>query len=237
MSTKLILLVSLCVFSMVSVKCASDGIDFGKGTHVLGKFFIHFLDSQPEDVKLSEGVHLVSVKSASDARSMKQEKSVLGAVEDYLQNHEIRIRFPELMPGEEFGRSFKEAIDDIDESNEVVTGRRKNGGGGGNGGGGMGNGVMVVGVMMGKLLATLGIAGVALLAKKALFVSALALILSVIIGLKKLVHSDDHDSGHTVIHASHGHGHDHHDYRKKREAANIAFRGWESFKNEEKQRL
>ncbi|KAL3268020.1 hypothetical protein HHI36_007153 [Cryptolaemus montrouzieri] len=110
----------------------------------------------------------------------------------------------------------------------VVTGRRRGGNGGG-GGGGMGNGMMVMGMMMGKLLATLGIGGVAVIAKKALLVSALALMLSVIIGIKHLVHSNDHDShGHTVIHASHGHGHE---YRKKRDAAKIAFRSWEPFKN------
>ncbi|KAL3268019.1 hypothetical protein HHI36_007152 [Cryptolaemus montrouzieri] len=118
MFSKLVLLVPLCVFSIVTVSCASEGLDFSKGTHVLGKFFIHFLDSQPEDIKLSEGVHLVSIKSDNEGRALNKDKSVLGAVENYLQNHEIRIKLPELMPGEDFGRSFKEAIDDIDESNE-----------------------------------------------------------------------------------------------------------------------
>lgn len=91
----------------------------------------------------------------------------------------------------------------------------------------MGNGVMVMGVMMGKLLATLGLGGVALIAKKALFVSVLALTLSAIIGIKKLVHSDDHHEGHTVIHAAHhGHGHELHDYRRKRDVDQLAYRAW-----------
>lgn len=118
MASLLVFLVPLCVFSTVSVKGASEGLDFGKGTHVLGKFFIHYLNSQPEDIKLSEGVHLVSIKSDLTGRSLNKDKTVLGAIENYLQSHEIRIKLPELMPGEEFGRSFKEAIEDIDESNE-----------------------------------------------------------------------------------------------------------------------
>lgn len=83
---------------------------------------------------------------------------------------------------------------------------------------------MMMGLMMGKMMAALGIGGVGLLAMKALMVSALALMLSVIIGLKKLVHSD-HDEGHTVIHA--GHGHDH--YRKKREANDMAYHAWKEY--------
>lgn len=77
-------------------------------------------------------------------------------------------------------------------------------------------------------MAALGIGGVGLLAMKALMVSALALMLSIIIGLKKLVHSDHDDGGHTVIHAGHGHGHE---YRKKREAADMAYHAWEEFKS------
>lgn len=96
--------------------------------------------------------------------------------------------------------------------------------GGGGGGGGMG-GVMMMGMMMGKLLAALGIGGVGLLAMKALMVSALALMLSVILGLKKLVHSD-HEEGHTVIHAGHGHEYN----RKKREASNMAYQAWQDLK-------
>lgn len=83
-----------------------------------------------------------------------------------------------------------------------------------------------MGLMMGKMMAAIGLGGVGLLAMKALMVSALALMLSIIIGLKKLVHSGHDEGGHTVIHASHGHGHE---YRKKREAADIAYRAWNAY--------
>lgn len=87
-------------------------------------------------------------------------------------------------------------------------------------------GIMVIGLMMGKMMAALGLGGVGLLAMKALMVSALALMLSIIIGLKKLVSSGHDEGGHTVIHASHGGGGHGHDYRRKREAVDLAYRGW-----------
>ncbi|XP_076265914.1 osiris 5 [Rhynchophorus ferrugineus] len=83
---------------------------------------------------------------------------------------------------------------------------------------------MMMGLMMGKMMAALGLGGVGLLAMKALMVSALALMLSIVIGLKKLTQHDD-DGGHHVIHAS---SHDH--YRKKREANDIAYNSWKEYK-------
>lgn len=104
------------------------------------------------------------------------------------------------------------------------TARGKGGGGGGKGGGG---GIVLMGLMMGKMMAALGIGGVGLLAMKALMVSALALMLAAIIGLKKLVSSDHDDGGHTVIHAS---GHGGHEHRRKREAAEMAYHAWDEYK-------
>ena len=96
------------------------------------------------------------------------------------------------------------------------------GGGGGKGGGG--GGLALLGLMMGKMMAALGLGGVGLLAMKALMVSAMALMLSLIIGLKNLVSSNHDDGGHTVIHASPGgHGYDH---RRKREATDMAYHSW-----------
>lgn len=83
-----------------------------------------------------------------------------------------------------------------------------------------------MGLMMAKMMAALGLGGVGLLAMKALMVSALALMLSIVIGLKKLVSSGHDEGGYHVIHAS-AHGHDH---RKKREANDMAYHAWKSQK-------
>lgn len=100
------------------------------------------------------------------------------------------------------------------------------GGGGGKGGkgGGGGGGALLLALMFGKTLGALGLGGVGLLAMKALMVSALALVLSLVVGMKKM-HSD-HDSGPTVVHAG---GHEH--YRRKREAVEMAYNAWQKFQN------
>lgn len=85
---------------------------------------------------------------------------------------------------------------------------------------------MIMGLMMGKMMAALGLGGVGLLAMKALMVSALALMLSMVIGIKKLVSSGHDDGGgHHVIHAT-AHGHDH---RRKREAADMAYHAYQKY--------
>lgn len=80
-----------------------------------------------------------------------------------------------------------------------------------------------MGLMMGKMMAAMGLGGVGLMAMKALMVSAVALVLALVVGLKKM-HSDDDGGGHTVVHAGHG---DYH--RKRREASEMAYKAWEEY--------
>ncbi|KAJ8947809.1 hypothetical protein NQ314_008546 [Rhamnusium bicolor] len=84
------------------------------GLQILSKVFRQFIKSQPEDLKLGDGVHLISTGSENDARSNRDDGTVLGVLENYLENHELRIRLPELMPGKGFGRAFKTAMDEVD---------------------------------------------------------------------------------------------------------------------------
>jgi hypothetical protein len=102
------------VLAVVVATASAETADLGHGFQILSKIVRQYLNSQPEDVKISDGVHLVSVRSDNDARANTDDKTVLGAVENYLQNHELRIRLPELMPGEGFGRAFKDALDNIE---------------------------------------------------------------------------------------------------------------------------
>ncbi|XP_060528931.1 uncharacterized protein LOC132703597 [Cylas formicarius] len=213
----------------VLILISASGAENSHGLTILSKILRQYINSQPEDLKLGDGVHIINTRSENDARANMDDGTVLGAVENYLESHEVRIKLPELMPGEGFGRAFKTAVDEFEGKPDESSPRGGGGGGGGKGGGGGGGGgggVMLMGLMMGKMMAALGIGGVGLLAMKALMVSALALMLSIIIGLKKLVHHDDHDGGHHVIHAGHGHEYK----RKKREAAEMAYRAWQAYK-------
>lgn len=102
------------VICIVSFSYASEGHDFGHGFQIIGKAVRHYLNSQLDDVKLGEGVHLINTRSPNDARANTDDGSVLGAVENYLLNHEVRIKLPELMPGQGFGRAFKDALEGVD---------------------------------------------------------------------------------------------------------------------------
>ncbi|XP_018333767.1 uncharacterized protein LOC108742905 [Agrilus planipennis] len=207
----------VCLFALgATVRAEKDALDYGQGLQMLGKVVRQFLQSQPEDIILGDGVHLVTTQNANEisGRAMSDGGSVFTALENYLRSHEIQIKLPELLPKGDLGRSLKSVMEDVKEDAEV-TGRGKKGGGFG--------GIMVLSMMFGKMLAALGLGGVGLLAMKALMVSAMALMLSMIIGIKKLASHGGDDGGYHVIHASGGH----HD-RKKREAAEMAYNSWKS---------
>ncbi|CAH1973332.1 unnamed protein product [Acanthoscelides obtectus] len=84
------------------------------GLQILTKVFRQYLKSQPEDLVLGDGVHLISTRSENDARANMDDGTFLGVIESYLRDHEVRIKLPELMPGEGFGRAFKTAMEEVD---------------------------------------------------------------------------------------------------------------------------
>lgn len=108
------LVLAAFVAIVATASASTEGTDFSHGFQILGKVVRQYLNSQPEDYKLGDGVHLISTKSENDARANTDDGSVLGAVENYLQTHEVRIKLPELMPGEGFARSFKDAMQGLD---------------------------------------------------------------------------------------------------------------------------
>lgn len=76
----------------------------------------------------------------------------------------------------------------------------------------------------GKMMAALGFGALGLLAMKALMVSALALMLSLIVAVKKLASGHESGGGHHVVYAQDV---GHHHYRKKRsEEVDLPYRGY-----------
>ncbi|KAF5286521.1 hypothetical protein FQR65_LT12525 [Abscondita terminalis] len=203
---------SLLLFAVV-VQSNKDGVDVKDGLQVLSKLFRHFINSQPEDYKLTDGVHLISTSTPNDITSRaSDDTSLMGVIENYIQTHEVRIKFVELMPtGQDLARAFKSDNDEV--NLDVGTGRGKNKGGGG-------GALVMMGGMMASMMGALGLGGVGLLAMKALAVSAMALMLAAIVGIKALA-SGGHHEDHRVIHAGGGY-----DHRKKREAAELAYNSW-----------
>ncbi|VEN61359.1 unnamed protein product, partial [Callosobruchus maculatus] len=113
---------TLAAFVVVAVLvCAPPTAGAGEespGLQILTKVFRQYLKSQPDDLVLGDGVHLISTRSENDARANMDDGTLLGVIESYLRDHEVRIRLPELMPGEGFGRAFKTAMEEVDGKDE-----------------------------------------------------------------------------------------------------------------------
>ncbi|KAF2905853.1 hypothetical protein ILUMI_00325 [Ignelater luminosus] len=120
------LLVFTGVLAVATVVYGSEeGPDYSHGLQIIGKVLRHFINSQPEDFQISEGVHLVHTASPNDATGRAaDDNTFFGTIDNYLQTHEIIIKFTELMPnGQDFGRSFKDAVNGV---NSADVGNEKN---------------------------------------------------------------------------------------------------------------
>ncbi|XP_053672242.1 uncharacterized protein LOC128722590 [Anopheles nili] len=182
-------------------------------------------------VRLLPGVEIV--ESAAEGPTVERERSlneeedrtVLGRIGRYLQQHELRINLGQMVQRGDIQEAIRGAFGAIDPElvADVAEARKKDKGGLG--------AIMMMGLMMGKLLAALGFGGVGLLALKALGVSMVALLLSAILGLKKLTEQGDHkgryNDEHFELHSDDGqHGHDGNARRRRSAANQLAYKGW-----------
>ncbi|XP_059610899.1 uncharacterized protein LOC132257873 [Phlebotomus argentipes] len=178
-------------------------------------------DGGGKPLVLVPGLEIVQLPAQETARSSDYDdlkhQSFFTRIAKYLQTHEIKIKFPDLVGQTEFNEVLAGTMKNINEGENVVEGRKKD-----KGGLGM---VMMMGMMMAKMMAALGLGGVGALAMKALGVSMMALMLAAIIGIKKLADGSGHDDGgHHVQYVT---AHDHH--RKRREVRrnlDMPYRGW-----------
>ncbi|XP_014355412.2 uncharacterized protein LOC106708415 [Papilio machaon] len=175
------------------------------------------------DFDITDGVKLVSIPVSNNIEDEGRsfDNSPLSRMAKFLQGHELHVKLPNIIEKDKITNLLAESLKVVDESykNNNATGRGK-----GDGGGGM----ALLGLMFAKTVGAAGIGGLGLLTMKALAVSALALMLSAIVGVKKLASNDDHDD-HQVIYAGHGH------HRKRRDIDTpLPYRGWTQYKQENK---
>lgn len=122
----------LAVFSFVVVlvsgsaepedKCVGAACHASQGLQFIGKFVRNYLESQPSDLVLTEGVHLVAV-GGNDADPQyaraANDNSLVTSVVNFLRRHELKIKLPELMPdSESMSRTFNEVMEDF-KNNEI----------------------------------------------------------------------------------------------------------------------
>ncbi|XP_024880737.1 keratin, type I cytoskeletal 10-like [Temnothorax curvispinosus] len=212
------------------------------GVRIVRKIVQQLLEttSKERNIELFDGVSLVEVPGSGSSRKARVLKG-FGGLEPFLQfleGRELRVKLPSLLPPN-IETALKESLPSEAEGRGDdfgVSGRGGGGGGGfgggkgggGGGGGGKkgGGGYMILILMMGKMMAAMGFGALGLLAMKALMVSALALMLSLIVAVKKLASGGD-DHGHHVVYAQEvGHHH-----RKKRsiedvDSTQLPYRGY-----------
>ncbi|XP_014475623.1 PREDICTED: uncharacterized protein LOC106744953 [Dinoponera quadriceps] len=192
------------------------------GVRIVRKIVQQMLEStgKERDIELFDGVTLVEVPSGSTrkARVLKS-FGTLGPFLQFMEGRELRVKLPSLLPAN-IETALQESLPSESEARGDNFGGLGGGGGGfggGKGGGGGkkggGSGILIMALMMGKMMAAMGFGALGLLAMKALMVSAMALMLSLIVAVKKLAGGgEDHGGGHHVVYAQEvGHHH-----RKKR---------------------
>ncbi|XP_033340499.1 uncharacterized protein LOC117228688 [Megalopta genalis] len=200
------------------------------GVRIVRKIVQQLLEktSSEPNIEIFDGVSLVEVPGAGPARKGRLMKGFggMGSLIQFLEGRELRIKLPSFLP-----QNIETAIQ---ESLPSEQGRGRGGGyglGGGGGGGGKkggGGGYMILALMMGKIMASMGMGALGLLTIKALMVSAMALTLSLIVAAKKLL--SGHDSGGGGHHVVYAQDVGHHHYRKKRslglEDLELPYRGY-----------
>lgn len=117
---KRFIIAAFCVYLIAIDGITADASDFGSnGVQILAKVVRQYLNSQTEDLRIGEGVHLVSTKTDVNGRSNTKDSSIIDMIETYLKSHEVRIKLPELMPKEGFGRALKYAMEGFEAGNEI----------------------------------------------------------------------------------------------------------------------
>ncbi|KAL9694201.1 hypothetical protein quinque_013486 [Culex quinquefasciatus] len=153
-----------------------------------------------KSLELMPGVEIVQVDRSGEERNRelnevddRDDGSVTGSVTRYLTNHELKVNLGEMVRKSEIQNVVRATLETVhhEMARDFGEARKKDKGGYG--------AIMMMGMMMSKVLGALGFGGVALLAMKALGVSMMALLLSAILGLKKLTESGgDHKGRHNT---------------------------------------
>ncbi|XP_046805593.1 uncharacterized protein LOC111684407 [Lucilia cuprina] len=131
----------------------------------------------------------------------------LGRFSHYLRTHELNIKFSDLMSADEsehfLARDEEQNGMQMNLSDEA---RKKD----------KGNGmIMILGLMMSKMMAVMGLGGIGALAMKALGVAMTALMMAAMVGVKSLA-NQGHESSHSVQYVT---ADGHHHRRRRRSSS------------------
>uniref|UniRef100_A0A336MKM3 CSON013605 protein n=1 Tax=Culicoides sonorensis TaxID=179676 RepID=A0A336MKM3_CULSO len=140
-------------------------------------------------VKIFPGVEIVEAQINNEELDMlRNSDNMSDSIFQYLKTHELKLELSTLLNASYLAKKSNNASDSF-LSNIFITpaeARKRDKGGIGY--------VLLMGGMLGKMMAAMGFGGVAMLAMKALGASLAALMLSSVVGLKKLSEQGNHES-------------------------------------------
>ncbi|XP_055381734.1 uncharacterized protein LOC129612222 [Condylostylus longicornis] len=183
---------------------------------------LHYFDSENGDVKLSDGIQLIKTDDIPVGRSLNEinlpdepearenevDSLLVERIARFFGTHTLQFKVP------------RESIEDMQRSLEEGRSREKK----------KGKKYLLPLLLLFKLKAAallpLAIGFLAMIAFKALVIGKIALLLSGIIGLKKLLDSKHSAQSYEVVahpHYSHGSSYDEHSYGRSMDAQNLAY--------------
>ncbi|XP_036324927.1 uncharacterized protein LOC118738114 [Rhagoletis pomonella] len=208
-----------------SSDCLTNSLDsdsiYCRGSRAI-RNAINNLNRMDKPLVLMRGLEIVPsarVGEAAPAESaLESDDSFLGCVSEYLRNHELNIKFSDLLADESENYLVRQAERNGDgQADGVQEGRKKD----------KGQGIILaMALMFGKMMAVMGLGGIGAMALKALGVAMAALMMAALVGLKSLTQHGG-ESSHSVQYLSGGEGHHHMRRRSSNyDALGLAYRGW-----------
>ncbi|EDX11840.1 uncharacterized protein LOC123327289 [Drosophila simulans] len=195
----------LCLLFLTAVRSENCDQDAGATLYCRGeralRNVLRNLNRSDHPLVVVRGLEIVPLQNNSIAdKEPDQEQGLLDTLSFYLRTHEINVKLADLLEDEA----------------QVSEARKKD----------KGQGMLLaMALMFGKMMAVMGLGGIAALAMKALGVSLVALMMAGMLGLKTAAQHGG-ESSHSISYVT-GEGHHHKRRRRSSGQQPLAYRGWD----------
>ncbi|KAH8343979.1 hypothetical protein KR084_003073 [Drosophila pseudotakahashii] len=196
----------LCLLLCSAVRSENCNQDAGATLYCRGeralRNVLRNLNRSEKPLVVVRGLEIVPLQNNSLIEEEQgPEQGLLESLSLYLRTHEINVKLADLLEDEA----------------QVSEARKKD----------KGQGMLLaMALMFGKMMAVMGLGGIAALAMKALGVSLVALMMAGMLGLKTAAQHGG-ETSHSISYVT-GEGHGHHHKRRRRSTGQqpLAYRGW-----------
>eukprot|EP00099_Drosophila_melanogaster_P022204 NP_649624.1 osiris 5, isoform A [Drosophila melanogaster] len=195
----------LCLLFLTAVRSENCDQDAGATLYCRGeralRNVLRNLNRSDKPLVVIRGLEIVPLQNNSISdEEPDQEQGLLDSLSFYLRTHEINVKLADL----------------LEDESQVSEARKKD----------KGQGMLLaMALMFGKMMAVMGLGGIAALAMKALGVSLVALMMAGMLGLKTAAQHGG-ESSHSISYVT-GEGHHHKRRRRSSGQQPLAYRGWD----------